>query len=202
MSVFTAHFSFDCPRSPVLRGYTWWVAAVSGSTEPLSTEHRDERAFYVPGRMQVWGWSFFFSVALALYCVSGLSRISVNGGSSSLPCTGFELQWLTGCRVWSLELRLQQLWGPALAAPWQVESSQTRDRTPVPWIGGQIPVHCAIRDVQVCGFGHEFVFFFPVEVISLPIEGCCYLVASWTKKSPVFHRFCFHDEMLSHFKTA
>ena len=51
--VFTAHFNFDCPHSPVLRGYTWLVAAVSDSTESLSTEHRDERVFYVPGRMQV-----------------------------------------------------------------------------------------------------------------------------------------------------
>ncbi|KAI4557043.1 hypothetical protein MJG53_018997 [Ovis ammon polii x Ovis aries] len=83
--------------------------------------------FLVECRSEVRG---FFSIALGLYCVSGLSRISVSGGCSSLQHTGSSLGWLICCRVWSLELGLQQLRGPALVAPWHVGSSQTRTLSP------------------------------------------------------------------------
>ena len=39
-----------------------------------------------------------------------------------------------------------------LVAPWHVESSQIRDRTRVPCIGRQIPIHCAIREVPQVDF--------------------------------------------------
>lgn len=52
VSCFYSSFQFRLSTS-VSQGYIVLVAAVSDSTESLSTEHRDERVFYVPGRMQV-----------------------------------------------------------------------------------------------------------------------------------------------------
>ena len=40
-----------------------------------------------------------------------------------------------------------------LVAPWQVESSQTRDRTRVPSIGRQIPKHWTTREGPLQGLG-------------------------------------------------
>ena len=45
--------------------------------------------------------------------------------------------------------RAQELWPTGLAAPWHVESSQTRHlRTHIPCTGRWIPIHYATREVQ------------------------------------------------------
>ena len=150
--------------------------------------------FLVECRSEVRG---FFSIALGLYCVSGLSRISVSWGCSSLQHTGFSLGWLICCRVWSLELGLQQLRGPALVAPWHVGSSQTRTLSPELAVRFPSTVPSGKFVVLVMRF---FFSFFPVSEISL----CIFRVVStlWQveQRSPMFYRFCFCDEMLSHFK--
>ena len=128
----------------------------------------------------------FFSVALGLYCVNGLSRISVSGGCSSWRYTGFSLRWLVCCRAWSLELGLQQLWGPALGAPRHVESSQTRTLSPELALRFPSTVPSGKFVVLVMSF---FFFSFLFSVISL----CIFRVVStlWqvAQRSPMFHRF-------------
>ena len=57
-----------------------------------------------------------------------LSLVSVSGASSLLAVRGFSLWWLLlSCSMGSRVHELQQLWRVVLAAPWHMESSQTRD---------------------------------------------------------------------------
>ena len=85
----------------------------------------------------------------------GLSLVAVPGGYSLLHWNGFSLQWLlllsTGSRARRLSsccTQAQKLWCPGLVTLPHVESFCTRDRTHVPCIGKQIPIHCTTRKVQ------------------------------------------------------
>ena len=49
-----------------------------------------------------------------------------------------------------------QLWCRGLVAPWHVESSWTRARTHVPWIGRRILNHCTTREVLLVFLKNEF----------------------------------------------
>ena len=68
---------------------------------------------------------------------------------------GTTLQWQRGahcsaffhCVSWAPGVRPQQSQRMGLAAPWHVESSQTRDQTSVPCIGRQILNHWTTRKV-------------------------------------------------------
>ena len=68
------------------------------------------------------------------------SLVAASGGYSSLQGTGFSLQWFL--LLWSTG---SAVWHTGLEAPQQVGSSQTRDRTGVPWIARQIPIHWTPR---------------------------------------------------------
>ena len=48
----------------------------------------------------------------------------------------------------TLGMQAQHLWFMALVALLHVESSQIRDQTHVPCIGGWIPIHCTTREIQ------------------------------------------------------
>ena len=52
------------------------------------------------------------------------------------------------CTAQAPEHRLSSCGTRALVAPWQVESSQTRDRTCAPVIGRWILMYCTTRDVH------------------------------------------------------
>ena len=74
-----------------------------------------------------------------------------------LRSTGSRHAGPSSCGVRAQQLRLlgsrvqaQQLWHTGLFAPWHVGSSQTRDRTCVPYIGRRTPNHCATREAQAC----------------------------------------------------
>ena len=105
---------------------------------------------------------------LGLCCCEGLSLVAAGGGSSSLHCTGFLLQWLlllestgsrapsfSSCSTWAPWLRFpgstaqaQKLWPVGWVASRHVGSSWIRDPTLVSSIGGQIPYHWATREAQ------------------------------------------------------
>ena len=72
-----------------------------------------------------------------------------------LRSTGSRHTGFSGCSSRAKQLRLagpgapvQKLWCTDLVAPWPVWSSRTRDRTHVPWVGRQIPVHWTTREVS------------------------------------------------------
>ena len=70
----------------------------------------------------------------------GLSPLAVNRDYSSLQCAGFSLRWLILFQnTSSMYAGSVAVVHGALVAPWHVESSWTRNRTRVPWIGRQIP---------------------------------------------------------------
>ena len=60
--------------------------------------------------------------------------------------TGFKSSEFSSCSSWA-----QYLWHTDLVAPLHVESSQKRDRTPVPCIGKQILIHCTTREIPFAG---------------------------------------------------
>ena len=65
----------------------------------------------------------------------------------------------------------------SLAPPWHVESSQTRDRTRVPCIGRQIPIHCTTREVpcsSVIGGAANFLSIH--RTVSQPLFPSCGLL--------------------------
>ena len=118
----------------------------------------------------------YFWLRWVFVSARGLSLVAASGSHSSPQCVGPSLQWplplqSTGSRcagpsscgmqaqqLWPSGSRAQaqQLWHIGLAAPWHVESSQTRARTRVPCIGRRIPNHCAMREVPPV----VVVFFF------------------------------------------
>ena len=77
----------------------------------------------------------------------GLSLVASSWGCSSFQCAGFSCGGFFCCRTWTLGTQTQQLWRTGLVAPRHVESSQARDRTCFPCIGGWILIHCATREV-------------------------------------------------------
>ena len=110
-------------------------------------------------------WCFCFCVFCLFLAALGFSCCKWAFSScgelcSSLLCTGFWLQWRlllqsTGSRV----CRLQWLWHTAqelhhtgLVALRHVESSQIRDRTPVPCTGVWILNHWTTREVLIIAF--------------------------------------------------
>ena len=73
--------------------------------------------------------------------VHGLSLATGSRSYSSLQCAGFSLGWLllwqsTGSRCVGSVVVTQDL-----VTPWHAESSRTRDRTRVPCIVRQTPIH-------------------------------------------------------------
>ena len=78
-------------------------------------------------------------------------------------CT--ERRFLSSCGVWGFHCGgfsccgtqargLLYLWCQGLTAQWHVESSPTRDRTHVPWIGRWMLNHCTTKEVPQADFLH------------------------------------------------
>ena len=114
----------------------------------------------------IYVWLHWVFVALcglslvALHCRPWLLIVVALSccGAQALGCLGFSncctrAQWsqLVGSRV-----RAQKLWRTGLVAPWQVESSRTRDWTCVPCIGRQILIHCTAREAWVHALQRPF----------------------------------------------
>ena len=96
----------------------------------------------------------YFWLCQVFVAAHGLSLVVVSG-DYSLRCSGFSLQWLlslqnsgsrytgfSSCSTWA-----QQVWHIGLVALQHAVSSQTRDRTHVPYIGRRTLIHCTTRQV-------------------------------------------------------
>ena len=59
-----------------------------------------------------------------------------------MQCASFLLWWFLLLGLLHPRAQAQWLWHIGLAAPWHVESSQTRDQTRVPCIVRRILIHC------------------------------------------------------------
>ena len=130
----------------------------------------------------------------------GLSVVAVIKGSSLLQCTGFSLWWFLllqsrGFRSAARVFSRYSLWAPgcagfsscgsqapewelsscaswALIAPQLVGSSHIRDWSGVPWIGRQIPMDCATREVPVYLFSSSGILFSVVfSLLINPLKG-------------------------------
>ena len=110
----------------------------------------------LPFRVNYYFFNYLFvyfwlcSVFVAMWAFS-----MVSWDCSWLRCRGFLLWWLllvwsTGCRCTgssSCSVWAQELWHMGLVAPWSVESSWTKNQTPVSCTGRQIVIHCTQREV-------------------------------------------------------
>ena len=145
----------------------------NGNELEIQWQEKPAKAFHCP-------FIFFLSFLIYLFiylfifgCIgssllrAGFSLVVVNGGYSSLWCTGFSLRWLlslqsmgsrhtafSSCGTWAQQSWLagsraqaQQLWHTGLVAPRHVGSSGTRAQTHVPCIGRRILNHCTTRQV-------------------------------------------------------
>ena len=90
---------------------------------------------------------FNFGLHWVFLAVRGLSLFAARRGYSQLQSLGFSLCWLL---LWSSGSRAhgyQHLWYTGFVALRHVDSSQTRDRTRIPFIGRWILNHWATREV-------------------------------------------------------
>ena len=113
---------------------------------------------------QWFSFSLSFLAALSLCCCTQALLVAASGVHSSLQCEGFSRSGFSCCRAQALRelasvveacrsrARAQKRWCTGLVAPWHVESSQTRDHTPVSWIGRWILIHCTTSKVLLSLF--------------------------------------------------
>ena len=110
----------------------------------------------LPFRVNYYFFKLFiclFLAMLGLCCYVGFLYGELD--CSWLRCRGFLLWWLLlvwsiGCRCTgssSCSVWAQELWHMGLVAPWSVESSWTKNQTPVSCTGRQIVIHCTQREV-------------------------------------------------------
>ena len=105
-----------------------------------------------------------FLVELGIHGCKGISLVAMSGGYSLLCCSDFSLWWLlllqstgsrhlgfSSCSTWA-----QYLWWKGLVAPWHVGSSQTRNSTHVPSIGGWFLTTGPPRSLCLTIFGVQF----------------------------------------------
>ena len=89
---------------------------------------------------------FFFLAVLGLCCVQAFSSCS-ELGYSSFCARASQGGGFSCCRAQALQVRLSSCGSQALLVPRLVKSSQTRDRTRVPYTGRQILSHCTTKKV-------------------------------------------------------
>ena len=91
---------------------------------------------------------YLFLAALGLHCCVRAFSSCSEWGPLSVEVHGPLIAVASLVAEHRLQVRrLQQLWCRALVG--HVESSLTRARTRVPWIGRRIPNHCAIREALI-----------------------------------------------------
>ena len=108
-----------------------------------------------------------FTAVLGLCCFVWAFSSSVSEDVQASHCGGFSccrivsrLMSFSSCSSWALEHELSTWGTQAFIVPWHVESSWTRDWTPVLCIGRQILIHWTTREVQLLLFlagGHPFL---------------------------------------------
>ena len=87
---------------------------------------------------------------------------------------------LSCCGAQAPDTQAQQLWLTGLVAPRHVGSSQTRARTRVPCIGGQILNHCATREAPVSSVVKTFfISSTRCSLIRCPPRGTLFFLTYW-----------------------
>ena len=114
-----------------------------------------------------WSWQrpIHLFLLFIIFCCAGSSSLLM--GFLWLLCTGSRHTGFSSCGSWAQQLLVSAVAAYRLsccglrvldcglgscgytgfAAPWPVQSSQTRDRTHVPYIGRQILIHWTSREV-------------------------------------------------------
>ena len=73
-----------------------------------------------------------------------------------------------------------------VVAPWHMESSLFRDRNCVPWIGRQIPIYSATREVPLCFLTSVF---HRVDIVKVDKTGILFFASELSHLLYVLNQF-------------